>query len=45
MKHYGQAIFSFKMSFLVLERKITAVNMHDDILLGADILLMEPDGC
>ena len=44
MKHYGQAIFSIEMGPLVLERKVTVVDMYDEILLGADILLKEPEG-
>jgi hypothetical protein len=38
MKHYGQAIFSIKMGPVVLERKMTVENMHDEVLFGADIL-------
>ena len=32
------------MGPLLLERKVTVVDMYDEILLGADILLKEPEG-
>ena len=44
MKHYGQAMFSIEVGPLVLEMKVTVVDMYDEILLGADILLKEPEG-